>query len=476
MSKKPVLSVLSPQAREEFLVPVADIDALLPCRQFVVEHKVTTLGKVALTTEFLLRLLRASEGMLEEDVGAFFGFSHRELAFVLREVEQLGFVERSDGRAWITPQGLALFREGAANPEIFEVEKRRETHGFDLLSMAPQRWTSIGGFERRLPELKFVDPKYVSRGAQEVHQAFRQFFRELARDRDKGFNRRSLYSVDRVTPGERFLSIVEVNVSVSNNHPSQAQTDLSAWRPDEAELEDRSEIRAAAANLVRAFEAPGNPDDTLAFESLVATAPDFLKEYTLRSGGLSVERYFREAAARAGEVRADRPTAAIVGSFFLRKNLTTWFDVVSYGAQDDAPGKAIIWLTPAVSCWSASTRLPDVLRQLKQKFTVDEEQPETVAVAQSREARQLGYTFDRVAVLNPRPTPAALECLLIPNVACAVLVHAPIRGNHGFPVPLGIMSFDPAVVSKARELVAASAAGLGSGADYLLDLVIRKHR
>ncbi len=473
MSKKPVLSVLSPEAREELLVPVAAVDTLLPCRQFVVEHKVTALGKVALTTEFLLRLLRASEGMQEVDIGAFFGFSHRELAFVLREVEQLGFVERGDGKAWITPQGSALFREGAANPEIFEVEKRRETHGFDLLSMAPQRWMSVNGFERRLPELKFADPKYVSRGAEEAPQAFRKFFRELSRERDKGFNRRSLYSVDRVTPGERFMSLVEVTVSVSNSQPAQAQTDLSAWRHDEAELEDRPEIRAAAANLVRAFEAPSKPDDAIAYESLVAAAPDALKEYTLRGGGLSVERYFREAAARAGEVRADRPTAAIVGSLFLRKNLTTWFDVISYGAQDQAPVNAIVWLTPAVACWGASTRLPDVLRELKQKFSgVDEEPPPTVAIVQSwSEERQLEHAFDHVAVLSQRPTPAALECLLIPNVACAVLVHAPIRGNHGFPVPLGVMSFDPAVVSRAREIIEASAAGLGATAQDLLDLL-----
>lgn len=473
MSKRPVLSVLSPEALEERLVPVAAIDTLLPCRKFLVEHKVATLGKVALTTEFLLRLLLSMEGMSEEDIGAFFGFSHHEQAFVLRDVERLGFIERGDGKAWITPQGLALFREGSINPEIFEVEKRKETHGFDLLSLAPQRPTSISPFQRMLPELKFTDAKYVSRGAQELPQAFRRFFRELSSERDKGgMSRRSLYSVDRVTAGERFMSVVEINISVSNTQPAQAQTDLNAWRLDEAELEDRPQIQAAAANFARSLEVPGKSDDALAYEALVGTAPDFLKEYTRRDG-LSVERYFREAAARAGEVRADRPTAAIVGSLFLRKNLSTWFDVVSYGAQEGVPVKAIVWLAPAVNSWSASVRLPDVLSQLKQQFKgADEAQPMTISIVQHRnEERQLQHAFDHVAILNHRPTPAAMECLLVPEVACAVLVHAPIRGNHGFPVPLGIMSFDPAVVAKARDIIEASAAGLGSTAQDLLDLL-----
>ncbi|WP_271610735.1 hypothetical protein [Bradyrhizobium sp. CCBAU 21360] len=75
------------------------------------KHKVTESGRVSMTAEFLLRLLLASDGFDETDFEKFFGFNAEERSFVLREAEEAGFVERRNGRLWLTAIGRGLFKE-----------------------------------------------------------------------------------------------------------------------------------------------------------------------------------------------------------------------------------------------------------------------------------------------------------------------------------------------------------------------------
>jgi hypothetical protein len=55
-------------------IELAVYDVLLPCRMFQIDHKVAVLGRTSLTTEFLLRLVKAVPGISQEDAAAFFGF------------------------------------------------------------------------------------------------------------------------------------------------------------------------------------------------------------------------------------------------------------------------------------------------------------------------------------------------------------------------------------------------------------------
>ena len=55
-------------------IELAVYDVLLPCRNFLIDHKVAVLGRTSLTTEFLLRLIKAVPGISEENAAAFFGW------------------------------------------------------------------------------------------------------------------------------------------------------------------------------------------------------------------------------------------------------------------------------------------------------------------------------------------------------------------------------------------------------------------
>src|SRR2546426_3504882 len=102
--------------------PRVEIDAFdlrLPCRTFRVSYKVAEQGKLSLTTEFVLRLLRAADELREDGVAKFFGFSDEEARFAIDQAERFGYVDRANGRVHLTSAGPNLFQAGSDEPALF---------------------------------------------------------------------------------------------------------------------------------------------------------------------------------------------------------------------------------------------------------------------------------------------------------------------------------------------------------------------
>jgi hypothetical protein len=67
--------------------------------------------------------------------------------------------------------------------------------------------------------------------------------------------------------------------------------------------------------------------------------------------------------------------------------------------------------------------------------------------------RYLEKAFNHICESRQSHIPATIEILMIPRVAVAVIIHAPIGASSGQPVPLGILSFDEAVLARAQKYV-----------------------
>lgn len=461
-------SLIEPESDRPLELGVYDV--LLPCRQFAVSHKVAEVGRVSLTAEFLLRLLKSVDGMKEEDVAAFFGYDRREMFFVLSEVETNDFVARKDGRVFLTTVGHGLFRDGSEYPEIFEVDSRRETVGFDLIALAPEDRRSLDTFERRLPELHTSDAEKVSAATRLVFGAFRKFYGEIVSRRDPTVTvKRSLYSIDDVVAKDRFSSAVRISVQSTGLRPSVAEPDMSGWK-SENEREDRADIIEAASHFVDNLKVQRRPDSGDAYQILIALAPSFLKDLTRRDG-LAVERYYREAFASAGDVRSDRPTVPLLGSIFTRENTRRLFEVADYGLRSIKERPSLcIWFAPQTPHWGATTALPGILEQIKSRAlaapVVDAQDGEikTIGMLTGRAPKHIEVAFDAVATSNASRFPPSLEMLLIPNTLIAVTVNSPIGVQTGLPVPLGFVSFDSQIISRTQNFLS----------DHIDDYVLSK--
>jgi hypothetical protein len=434
-------------------------DLTLPCRRFQIEHKVAEVGKVSLTAEFLLRFLRSMGSSSEEAVQSFFGYSRREMAYVLNEVEEADFVQRLDGRLSLTTTGHSLFRQGVEEPLIFEVERKIARAGFDLISLAPAEKRYLNYFDANLPELPLQDQRQVSSATEQIPASFRRFFRELTpRSDPTATARRTLYSIDSVTAQERFLTLVRVRLIASGLKPTHADVDLSDWR-SEYELADREPVARAIAEVVEGLTVNRRSDDPDAYQLLVDLAPDYLKEW-VRRDGLNVERYYRHAFTSQGDVRADRKTTPIVGSLFTQENARRLFDVATYGLRKmTRTSTALLWIVPQVPLWGSTSVLYEMIEQLRGRLIGTNEdlgvrrQAEAVVLTAGRPERWLKEAFNSGYESDARVLPGGFELLLIPGCFVAAMVHAPIGQQSGLPVPLGFASFDDKVVGRATTLV-----------------------
>jgi hypothetical protein len=444
----------SKETLDDAVVDVGVFDVLLPSRFFSITHKVAELGRVSMTTEYLLRLLSAVDGIDEEQVKEFFAFDLREMAFVLAEAEANDYVVRTNGRLWLTSTGRGLFRDGSAEPQIFDVEKRTERVGLDLFALAPQERESLSRFEGCLPELQPKDVAAISNASERVPEAFRRHYTELATRRDKdGLKKRALYSVDNVTAGDRFSSIVNIVARSSASRPDFPEPDLSGWQPGR-DLDDRAAVVESVVEFLAALKVENRLETPEAYGTLLQLAPEFLKEFTRRDG-LAVDRFYREAVARAGEFRIDRPTIPLLGPLFTRENNKRLGDALGYASKNlgDRPGE-FLWVIPDVA-WGMTRVLPLTLEMIRRHVAATDDEVSAVralAVHPRRRERHIEEAFSVVDTTG-YDLQAELELLLIPKMLMAALVHAPLRARGAFPVPLGIMSFDLDTVSRTEDFL-----------------------
>jgi len=444
---------------EERIVPVGLFDVLLPSRRFVIHHKVAVLGQVSLTAEFLLRLLHAVDGMHEQDVAQFFGFNATEMAFVVGEAESRSYVVRRNGQILLTDAGYALFKDGE-RPQIFEVERRVEKVGFDLLALAPCEWERLSDFEYALPELEILDQERAATASRLVPDAFRRHYSEIVgrKERDvSAASRRSLYSVDDVTAGDRFMSLVPVLAVASTKRPDDPEPALDAWRSGH-ELVDRSAVVHSIASFLDDLKTARTTDHDEGFRVLAKLAPEYLRDYMTRDG-LSVMRYFKETAARAGELRADRPTVGLIGPLFTHDNSNRLLEALRYSAGENACVGAsdFLWVVPSSVPWGMSRALPTLIDRVVNEFGTDSagnERCVPTAMVSGKPPRHLLKAFHKL-VLRPVQSAmsSALEVFLVPRRLVAVTVHAPLAPGNGFPVPLGLLSFDTRVVRGVHSLL-----------------------
>lgn len=447
-----------PEPEDNRPIDLDVVDLLLPCRLFSVTHKVAEVGRVSLTTEFLLRLLFAVDGLDEKDMAAFFGFDRREAAFILAEAESYDYVDRRGGRLWLTVAGRRLFQSGDGEPRIYEVEQRTDRIGFDLIALAPERPGRLNAFEWALPEMSVPDRAVVSSAKALVPGAFRKFYTEIATRRDpEALERRSLYSIDDVAPGDRFSSVVRVTIRSSAVRPSSAEPDLSAWYTGH-DLDDRSAVVGAVAAFIEGLSLNTRPDDAWAYQMLIEFAPEFLKEFTRRDG-LALKRFYKETITRVGEFRSNRPTVPIIGSLFTQGNNKRLFEGLDYGLsrQQRRSTRLCLWMPPQRS-WGVTSVLPATLDYLAQKISggvgQDEEPFRSIAAVAGKPPRHIAKAFDDcVRRAEWVDVPPALETMVVPGILAAALVHAPIRATIGVPVPIGFISFDEKVGNRVWEYI-----------------------
>lgn len=433
-------------------------DVLLPCRRYRVTFKVAEVGKVSLTTEFLLRLIHTVDGMPETAVAKFFSFEPQEMTYLLNDAVSLGFISRSAGRLWLTTAGRQLFVPWDEAPQIYNVDTRTMNVGFDMLSFSPEDKTWMEHFDNRLPELP-IDPLIARTAKEQIPISFKHHFNDLTSRRHTRYDaRKTLYSIDEVIPTERYTAIVPIVVKSLRTNPAQGEPSLLVWRSEE-QLEDRRPITSAIANFVDELRMDLPTDANLHYKILADLAPDLMQDY-LGKDGISIERFYRDTALLKGAgFRRNRRTVPILGPLISIKTTRLLLDGLSRtsaNSQIDCIPKKFYWRAPLNRHWGLSRSLPKLCEGITDYLAtkMGEDIPRLVSVL-IREERTRGpeRAFSEVQETAPNSLPSSLEIILIPGLLVAVVVHLPIQAMNGHAVPLGFISIEDNVVTKAEKLL-----------------------
>lgn len=432
-------------------------DVLLPCRRYRVTFKTAEVGKVSLTTEFLLRLIYTIDGMPESTVAQFFDFKPQEMTYLLNDAVSLGYINRNAGRLWLTTAGRLLFVNWDEAPQIYNVDTRTINIGFDMLSFSPEDKTWMESFDNKLPELS-IDALTASNARELISTSFKYHFSEIISQRSSiRTARKSLYSIDEVVPTERFASIIPVIVKSSRTNPAHGEPDLLEWRTEE-QLENRTQITSAVARFVDELIMDRPHDYQEHYKILHDLAPKLMQEY-INNNEISIERYYNDVTSLKGAgFRRNRLTVPIIGPLINSKTTKLFLDGLKRtyaNSQVECIPSKFYWKSPSHKHWGLSRLLPKLCHGISTYLAekMDEGVPSPIAVLiQDTKTNGVKRAFSEILEIK-KFLPSSIEILLIPGLIVAVLVHLPINTNNGHAVPLGFISIDFDVITKTEKLL-----------------------
>lgn len=427
-------------------------DCLLPCRFYQVDHKVSVLGAVSIFGEFVLRLLKAVGSANEDDVAVFFGFSFRELSYILSELRNLGYIDWEAGSISLSVEGEQLFKGGSSVPMIFDVELRTEAVGLDLVSRVIEKKRSIPSSSLRFPELEILDKQAASEGAAIVRQLFLESYAEITKAPKGRFDERpSLYSIDSVSPGDRFMNSIRIQVGSTPRNPTVPEVSLADWG-DDHQVAGRSDVLQSARKFSTLLNISRDETDLEAYRLLSTAATEFLEDWKTKAG-FSATRFYKHCLTRVGEVRSDRPTIPVLGSLFVRDNARRLVEQLKYVEAGESAPQNMLWLCPEVPYWGATASLMEIAKQIGQHFASPEEAPKLTGVIPKTGSWYISPVFENSIERSTTKAPRSLEIMLVPGKICSIIVHAPLDSDRGLPVPLGIISRDSKVVERASSIL-----------------------
>jgi hypothetical protein len=143
--------------------------------------------------------------------------------------------------------------------------------------------------------------------------------------------------------------------------------------------------------------------------------------------------------------------------------------IIDYGLYEkqELPD-VILSVAPQIPNWAATTVQREILSEIKRRIGQEpsgtDHDIRSICFFSGKAPRYLGCTFDEIRTSRLGEFPGAMEILVVPHVAAFVIVHAPVGAADGYPVPLGIDSFDPDAVYRVNVYVSEHTAGYAAKA------------
>lgn len=460
------------QFQEHQLPVVGTIDFLLPCRDYVVDFKVADTKRLSITLEYLLRLLKLLGRLTEEELAEFFNYSQKELEFVLSEALAHDYIEWRNGEVNLSKAGRGLFSSGQNIPFSLELQSYSKRVGFDLLSLSYEQREHLSSFQRRLPELEVGDTSFVESGTKNVPSVFRKnYFEIMVSDSRLERDRKGLYSIDKVSSGDRFSSLVTVNIRLDKQCVGQPDFSMVGARADEDPATKKEIYESVSAFLGRQCRTNREADRVSVdvFKALIEGALEAAGNQVF-GGSYSPETVVQNLFDAVNNAEGN---SSFIGSPFLPKIGTELIAAIKEGRSNRQCDSNVAWLIPNAPAWGMTTNLPLLIEGVfgELGYLVDdyaanisqEDQDFTIERPTSSPPLEWLYSgsLDRHVEAAFAPYERVghelsvsnnlVEVLVCSDAAVLVAIHLPPPRGSAMLTPVGVISSSERVVNVARQ-------------------------
>ena len=233
----------------------------VPCRRFTANLTVTKSERLPLVKEFVLRLIHIHRECDVDQLNAFFGFSERELAIVIKDLVDSGLVIYSGSYLSLTEETVQKFEEASDGlPRLSTVETWLERFAIDFLSFSLIGWQFRPDSFRVFHDLVSTDVEKVSRSREIATEVLASSFYEYVEKfkptvSDDERASLSIYGISTVEPRDTFTFPLRVEFGIDISEPTRAVHSYSDFQT-EADQARRENIVLSVARTLK--EVVGN--------------------------------------------------------------------------------------------------------------------------------------------------------------------------------------------------------------------------
>ncbi|MFZ0306067.1 MAG: hypothetical protein WAL75_25500, partial [Terracidiphilus sp.] len=167
--------------------------------------------------------------------------------------------------------------------------------------------------------------------------------------------------------------------------------------------------------------------------------------------------FFRAAVKQVGELRVDRPTVRTVGHLWTHRNRIRFASALKYAlAASEGIPPYQLWLRPTIPFWGITKLLNGITEAVSRQFMESNENVtpiHSIIIGDERKNELFKYACDGCVSIPEYELPSGMEAFVVPGHIAYVAVNTPIEEEQGFPIPLGILTFDPIAVAKVQKLL-----------------------
>ncbi|MDA0851885.1 MAG: hypothetical protein O3A32_09215 [Proteobacteria bacterium] len=452
--------VFKPQNINDGKLTLDYLEFRLPCREFLFEYQSVDEVHFPIMIEFLLRLIKAAKSVSDQEIKDFFRLSWEECNYVTNKIINIGYATRRDDAIFLTAVGEQLFSANNDEPSIFQYKKYRKVFGFDLISCMPVKKSYLSKFANVFEELDVsIETK---KSIEEVRENLRQnFLNTLIEHNAPEDERKTLVSIDSITPRGRYAATVPTKVVLDTND-QKIEIDFTDWRTG-LDFESRRKIAQSVNSAILSLPKIDVTSFQKSATALHECAPDVIEPFY---GGdkFNSQKFIRKTSEGYITFQSNRKTVLTLGSFWTEENGYRIVTGLNYGIENVTENtdrgkielKQDLYLfKPRNRTWGMTTNFEDLLQAvvdlLSEKLEIRLDinlfhQPDDPDVWKFK------HVVDNVTELKPSKEFDNFEALLVPNIFCSSSILGTVFKGTNATVKMGFMSFDTNIVKNCEEL------------------------